>query len=359
MAGMSVRSRIWMFFVPAFTAALLLAPDAGLTGPYEVSGIEVQASADDAVQAKKKAIAEGQQQAIRTMLERITNSADHGRLPVPSPAEIETMISGFGVDEERTSATTYGARLTYHFERQPVRDVLLRAGIPFNDQEAPPSLLIPIYQEGESFYLWENNPHLEAWRALEPGNRLTPVILPDGDISDADVDPNAVLARDVDTFSGLRLRYKVNNVLVALCRTDLNRSRYDCTLEGGGPSGPVSTQQSYTGEPQASMMAAAAAFLDYLEDQWKANNMAGMPGLRTGEPVEASVAFSGLREWQLLRSKLLGLAEVSEVEVRALNPRGALLVLHVSGGPVELSNALAPLGLELADTGGMWVIRPY
>ena len=327
-------------------------------GPYKVSGIKVEAAASDAVTAKNQATAEGQSRAIRTMLERITIAADHERLPAPTRPEIEMMISGYGIDEEHAGSTTYTASLTYHFERQAVRDILLRAGIPFSDQEAAPTLLIPVYQEGESFFLWENNPHFDAWRALNPGNKLTPIVLPEGGLSDQDVDPNAVLARDIDTLSGLRLRYGVQNILIALCVTDVNQSRFDCTLDGGGPGGPVSAQQSYSGEPQASMMAAANGFLEGLENQWKSQNMSGMAGMRSGEPVEASVSFSGLREWQLLRARLVSLPEVSEVEVRALNPRGALLVIHVTGGVVSLSNALAQHGLELAEGGGVWVIRP-
>ncbi len=327
-------------------------------GTYQVSGIEVEASATDAVVAKNQALADGRNRAIRTMLERVTITADHIRLPNPSEAEIDAMVSGFAIDEEYSTSTTYSAKLTYHFLRQSVRDVLIRAGIPFSDQEAAPTLLIPIYQEGETFYLWENNPHLEAWRTLRPENRLTPIVLPVGDQSDADVDPNSVLARDIDTFSGLRVRYGIQNILVALCVTDINQTRYDCSLEGGSPAGPVSEQQSYSGESQASMMAAAGAFLDVLENRWKTANISEQPGMRTGEPIEASVSFSGLREWQLLRARLVSLPQVSKVEVLGLNPRGALLTLYVSGGVVELSNALAQFGLELVEGAGIWVIRP-
>lgn len=356
---MNIRTQIIGLFAIFIAFFAVVGIRGAIASPYQVSGVEVEAEGTDAVSAKNQAIADGQARAIKIMLERVTITADHSRLPVPTAAEIETIVSGFGIDEERSSNTSYGARLTFHFQQQGIRDLLLRAGIPFSDQEAAPTMLIPIYQEGETFYLWENNPHLEVWRTLDPENRLTPIVIPAGDQNDADVDPNAVLARDIDTLSGLRVRYGVQNILIALCVTDLNHSRFDCTLEGSSPGGPISEQQSYAGEPQASMMAAASAFLDQLENQWKAENMSSQTSLRTGEPIEASVSFSSLREWQLLRARLISLPEISDVEVQALNPRGAMLTLHVSGGVVELSNSLAEHGLQLLEGAGVWVIRPF
>ncbi len=342
-----------------FLMGLLFVPLAQ-AGPYEVSGIEVEAAAENAVIAKETAIAEGRVRAVRLMMQRITATRDHANLPEISPEELELMINGFSVDREQAGQTSYSATLTYHFARQAVQDALLRVNIPFSDREAAPTLLVPVYQQGEQFFLFENNPHLEVWRKLRPENQLTPFILPAGDESDIAIDPNALLARDIDTMSGLRFRYRVQNVLIALCVTDATATRFDCELEGGGPTGPVMLRQSYSGDdPSAAMTAAALAFVADLEDQWKSSNLISMPGSRIGEPVQAAVSFGGLREWQQLRARLAAIPEVSEVEVKALNPRGALLVLHVMGGVGALAGALSPFGYELADAGGTWVIRPF
>jgi uncharacterized protein DUF2066 len=342
-----------------FLMGLLFVPQA-LAGPYEVSGIEVEAAAENAVIAKETAIAEGRVRAVRLMMQRITATQDHANLPEIPPEELELMINGFSVDREQAGQTSYSATLTYHFVRQAVQDALLRVNIPFSDREAAPTLLIPIYQQGEQFFLFENNPHLEVWRALRPENQLTPFILPKGDESDMAIDPNALLARDIDTMSGLRFRYQIQNILIALCVTDANMSRFDCELDGGGPTGPITLRQSYTGDdPAAVMTAAALAFVADLEDQWKSGNLTSVPGSQAGEPVQAAVSFGGLREWQQLRARLVSLPEVSEVEVKALNPRGAILVLYVTGGVGALAGALSPFGYELAYAGGTWVIRPF
>lgn len=330
-----------------------------VAGPYEISGIEVETSAQDAVTAKANAIAAGQAEAARMVLQRITTSEQYQLIPELSREELEQMINGFSVEREQASATTYSATLTFHFSPQAVQDLLARNNIPFSDRQAAPTLLVPIFQEGENFYFMENNPHLEAWRSIRPQNQLTPFILPAGDISDAEIDPNALLARNIDAMSRLRLRYQAQNVLIALCRSDIDSTRYDCTLEGGGPTGPVNLQQSYSGDdPVLTMAAAARAFVADIENQWKSNNLISGPGLRQGEPVQAAVSFNGLSEWQQLRGRLASLPEVSEIEIKALNPRGAVLVLHVTGGVSALGAALSQYGYELADAGGTWMIRP-
>ena len=352
--------RFFLQFAAIFVVALLANMPTGQAGPYEISGIEVEATASDAVIAKEQAIADGRARAARLIMERITTLRDHPFLPEIAPEELDLMVNGFGIDREQSGPTAYSATLTFHFVPQAVQDALLRANISFSDREAAPTLLIPIFQRGEQFFLFTDNPHLEAWRAIRPENQLTPFILPNGDIGDIEIDPNALLARDIDTMSGLRFRYRIQNILVALCRTDIDGIRYDCEIEGGGPAGPVSLRQSYTGDDVLAVLTASArAFIADIENQWKSSNLVLVPGSQLGEPIQAAVSFSGLREWQQMRARLVSIPEVSNVDVKALNPRGALLVLHVTGGVVALGNALSQYGYELADAGGTWVIRPF
>ncbi|HSV28367.1 MAG TPA: DUF2066 domain-containing protein, partial [Candidatus Omnitrophota bacterium] len=63
---------------------LVMAPPAfaqGLVDAFSVRGVEVDVTAANVQAAKDQAIADGQRQAFRQLLERLTQPADHARLP--------------------------------------------------------------------------------------------------------------------------------------------------------------------------------------------------------------------------------------------------------------------------------------
>jgi hypothetical protein len=344
-------------------ALLLVAMLAGsaLANPYQVSGVAVEATAADAVTAKAEAIADGQTRAMAIVLRRITSAQYADQLPQLSAAAIDPMIAGISVSAEQTGPTRYAATLSFRFDPKAVRAVLDGAGVPATDTQAAPVLLIPVYKQGEDYFLWDNNPNLDAWRTFDTANTVTPIRLPEGNDIDRETDPNLVLARDIDTLSGLRIRYRVNEILIGLCETDPDRTAYACTLQGAGPSGPVDLREDFSGgsDPLAVAQAAAGSFLAQIEESWKAGNASASGDGRTGVPIPVSVTFNGLQEWQLLRSRLASLQGMGDIEIRAINPRGALLTLYYSQPIEQLAQDLSQYQLEFANAGESWVIRPY
>jgi Uncharacterized protein conserved in bacteria (DUF2066) len=345
-------------------AAVVLWPGAAQAGPYEVEGIAVQAHAADAVTAKAEAVADGQGRALAIVLQRLTRASDRGLLPQVPADELAAMIVNFSVVKEQTSATDYAATLTFRFNPGAVQNLLVGAGVPYTDRQAPPVLVVPVYREAERVFFIDDNPYLEAWRTFDLENTLTPVRLPKGDAADRDVDPEAVLAGDYDVLAALRYRYGVDGVLVGLCETDAAHRRYTCSLDGAGPAGPVALKESYAGgsEPVAVAQAAIGLFLARIEEQWKNQTAAapgGMSGVIEGVPLRVRVSFSGLQQWQALRARLAGLPGVSGIDIEALNARGALLSLYYAGTVEELADLLARDGMELANAGDHWVLTPY
>ena len=343
--------------------ALLASPGAATAGPYEVAGITVQASAADAVTAKQAAIAEGQARSLALVLQRLTRASDREFLPQVAPEQLDAMIVNFSVIKEQTSATDYVATLTFRFDPAAVQTLLTSAGVPYTDRQAPPILVVPIYREGERFFFIDNNPHLAAWRTFDLVNTLTPVRLPEGNVADQGIDPNAVLARDVDALAALRYLYGIDRVLIGLCETDPTQSRFTCSLEGAGPAGPVALKESFAGgsDPLAVAQSAVGSFLAQIEEQWKTSRTTQPRGLSgvEGAPIRLSVSFAGLREWQALRARLAGLSGVSGIDIEALNARGALLSLYYAGTGEELAGILARDGMALANAGDHWVLTSY
>ena len=298
----------------------MLAPGTAEAGPYKVEGIAVEARAADAVTAKRAAFADGQARALSTVLRRLTLASDRARLPQPSPDNLDAMISSFSIGSEQTSATSYTASLTFRFEPDVVRDLLGSAGVAYTDRQAPPILVVPLYREGERDSFMADNPHREAWRSFDLANILTPILLPDGNVADQGVDPDAVLARDTGALAGLRYLYGTDGVLVGLCETDAAHSRFSRSLKGNGPAGPLALEASFAGgsDPLAVAQAAVGSFLVEIEGQWKTANImqpAGFVGAGPGAPIRLQVAFDGLRQWQALRARLAGLPGVGQINI--------------------------------------------
>lgn len=347
----------------AVLLALLAIASGVSAGPYDVEGVSVEATARDAVTAKAEAVGEGQARALQIVLQRLTRSADHARLPRVEPQRVEHLVANFSVLAEETGPTRYAASLSFRFEPPSIQKLLADAAIAFTDTQAAPVLVVPIFREGGSRAFTGDNPHLQAWRSYDLDNTLTPIRLPGDDVSAHGIDADDIVAGEADAMSALRYLYRVGNVLVGLCGENPAQGAFVCTLEGSGPLGPLSLQQAFAAgsDPQAAAQAAAGAFLASIEEQWKERNavLRGAPGgVREGMPIPVRVSFTSLGEWQSLRARLARVPGISDIEIQALHARGALLTIHYSGPGEDLAAVLASEGMVLSNAGDHWVLLP-
>lgn len=344
----------------ALAAACMLPAGQAVASPYDVAGVVVAADADNAVEAKARAIAQGQEAALGIVLQRLTRAADQERLPQTTEGEIDTLVANFTVQQEQTTATHYGATLTFAFDPQAVRALLARGGLAFTDTQAAPSLMVALFRQDGVLLEDDKNANAQAWRAYDLDNTLTPLKLPDRSLSEQGIDPEALLAGDADAQSALRFYHGVDAVLVSLCEAGGPGGQLTCTLQGNGPVGPVSLSESFAGDsdPLAAAQAAAGSFLARFEEQWKERNaIHHLSGARTGAPVPVVVSFSGLAEWQALRARLAGVPGMTDIDIKALNARGALLDLYYNGPAEDLALMVAQQGMQLTKEGERWVLR--
>ncbi len=100
---------------------------------YTVGNYPVDATAQDAVRAKEKALGDGQQAAFRSLLKRIVPVTAYQRLKKMQPLKAAELIDGVAIRSERNSSTQYIASLDFSFQPQAVRNLLKREGVPFID----------------------------------------------------------------------------------------------------------------------------------------------------------------------------------------------------------------------------------
>ena len=104
---------------------------------FTVGNYPVEARADNAVAAKTKALADGQQAAFHSLLKRLVPVTAYQRLRQLRQVKAGDLVEGVSVRSERNSSTDYIASLDFSFQSKGVRDLLRREGIPFTDEQAP------------------------------------------------------------------------------------------------------------------------------------------------------------------------------------------------------------------------------
>ena len=192
---------------------------------FTVSEVPVAAEADSAAAAQQIAREEGRKQALDILLRRLVAEQDWIYLPslaeglkaqadqsveqdfdgayVPEPtmpllesedprravvlgdAQVRALELETNVFNEKSSGTTYRAEITYRFKPDGIRSLLRGARIPYSEEQARQTLIIPVLVTEAGTYLWESkNPWARAWLERPLGNELTPMVLPVGDVLD-------------------------------------------------------------------------------------------------------------------------------------------------------------------------------
>lgn len=359
---------------------------------FTVGNYPVEARAADAVTAKDRAIADGQQAALRSLMRRIVPVNAYNRLSRLKSVKAAELVQGLSVRSERNSSTEYIASYDIVFQAEAVRRILDREGIPFLDRQAPQIVLLPVYRAPAEAGTPEmftdargSDAWLYAWKGLDLSNALTPVALHP---VKKEVHPDsikALVAGDPAAVRTVGREYQTETVLVAQLEPDLAQKKVAVTIAGRDAVAPFVLKRSYKLDgPDLAYTAELAAVLalGVLEGRWKAINVRGGTGAELavasrsggedfarpspvprsgGEaggdgPLRIAVEFNGMSEWQRISRQLSETPSISDLDVEGLSAHGARLSLRYPGGLQELSAALVSKGLALRNGGNGWVL---
>ncbi len=340
-----------------------LGPATAADKVYTVANYPVEAVAENAVEAKQRALADGQQAAFRSLLKRLMPVMAYSRAKQFASIDAGELVDSVRVRSERNSRTEYVATYDFTFRAKSIRDLLRREGIPFTDEQAPVTVLIPVWQGagGAQALPADQTAWTSNWKSLDLENTLTPIKI---EVLRKDVAPTAIAAvasGDPGAARSLAILYKTDRVLVALAGPDAATGRLAVTLAGGDAVGPFVLRRQYrmdAADPGYAREFAAVVGLRTLEGRWKAVSTRGSPAAAGPGATDLliSVEFRGMPEWQDISRKLSATPGVEELDVAGLSARGARVTLRYAGGAQRLAEELAQRGLSLRDNGGTWVL---
>jgi hypothetical protein len=329
---------------------------------FVVSGVPVDATAQDAVAAREAAQAQGQRTAFRRLLERLTAKADWPRLPQSSPAEIAGLVQDFEVANERSSGVRYIGNYTFRFSPNGVRRLLRSAGITINELASKPVVLVPVFRTGQTVKLWDDqNPWRAAWAGTPGGGGLVPWVVPTGDAADAaTLDAAGAQAPKPDQLAKLSARYGGGDVVVATAvATEGGNAALQITVSRYSPDGTPDTATTQVTGPKLDStlyLSGVDAATHELEENWKkltqgsGGDSAAAPGAGSGEQdglIEVVVPIRSAHDWAEVRERLSKVPVIHGTDLELMTRREVRLRIKIRADDNLLHVALAQQDLTL------------
>ena len=341
---------------------------------YTVGNYPVDAVANDAVAAKEKAVADGQQAAFRSLLKRLTPVTAYQSLAALRATSAANLVDGLSVRAERNSSTSYTATLDFSFQARRVRELLRSRGIPYVEDQAPETAVVLVFvaaagqaPSGALTAAGGKRIWREAWGGLDLEHTLTPIKLHDAPASlTADLIKTA-LGDAAAPLRSIAPLAKSGQALLAVAEADPVARRLHVTLTGTDAVGMFVLKRSWrldVNDAAYTAELAAVVALGTLEGRWKAVRRPGgraAPVPASGQalqPVQIYVEFASMQDWQTLRRQMADLPGVADFSVGGLSARGADVALRYPGGGEPLMAALSTQNISLRYAGGTWIARP-
>ena len=371
----STEGRAAALLLTFILAGFSCAPIEAAESLYSVAKISVDVTAKDAVAARDTGMAQSEQRAVMTVLKRIMPASAFASLPEISKDDIDAMVSGVSIRSEQNSTTRYLAVLDISLNEQAVKQFLQNQNISFSEDRAPSVSILPLMVDGGSVKSEGPESWREAWEGLDLSHSVTPatILRPRPNLDVATV--KSVLAADAQALASMQEDYSYGPLVIAV--GEIDHGQFVTRLAGTDAVGAVTFEQSnqLSGDAKAAARNAAEIAFGVLENRWKVSQEGEAPATevkheeggatdeKSKEPAEvprnvvAQVEFSGLKDWQDIRGRLMNIAGIQGLEVNSLSARAASITFDYAGSLGKLQTELGQNGFEFGDKDGNFVLR--
>ncbi|HZP09289.1 DUF2066 domain-containing protein, partial [Methyloceanibacter sp.] len=346
---------------------------------YDVAKVSVDATDKDAVAAKAKGMKAAELDALEVVLKRLMPTSAYAQLPDLSQQNIEDLVSSVSIRSERNSATRYIASLDVSFNPEAVKQLLDAQNLPYSEARAEPISILPLVLDGGAVKSEGPEGWYQAWDGLDLTHSVTPatILKPRPDLTAETV--KSVLGGDAEAFALMQADYSYAPLVIAVGEAGAG-GKFTTRLIGADGVGPINyghTDNFGGTARQAAQQAAAVAF-GIIENRWKVTQTPAVaapaePGAEPGgeqtqapeagataevpRNVQAVVQFSGLKDWQEIRTRLMQVAGIQALEVNALSARAASITFDYAGSLGKLQAALDQNGFAFDEKDGGFVLR--
>jgi Uncharacterized protein conserved in bacteria (DUF2066) len=351
----------------------------GADSLYDVAKISVDITAQDAVAARDMGMAEAQKRAVKTVIERLTPLSVQSQVPELSDDDVEGMVNGVSIRKEQNSTTRYIATLDVSVSQQALKQFLQDQGIPYSEERTTPISVLPIVIAADGVKSEGEEGWWQAWEDLDLSHSMTPatVLRPRRDLDVATV--RAVLAGDAQALATMQGDYGYGPLVVAVGESA--NGTFITRLAGADSVGAINFERSDTigDDAKAAARDAAVTAFAIIENRWKVNQSGEAPATAVNyapgtEPVPgtagegtppaevprnvlAQVQFSGLKDWQDIRGRLMNVAGIQALEVNSLSARAASITFDYAGSLGRLQKELDQNGFVFGESEGNFVLR--
>jgi Uncharacterized protein conserved in bacteria (DUF2066) len=328
--------------------------------PYSAT-VMVDATADNAADARTLARHDGQQRALMEVIGHLTGSADTGKLPKLDDKAITAMVDSFEVANERMSAVRYLADYTFHFRKAKVRQLLRSAGIALSESPSKPVVLVPVFRDGNKSVLWDDpNPWREAWAQQPAVSGPTRLTVPLGGLGDlSTIDAEQARSGDSQALTAVAQHNDADEALVAVATArrqgdqlsglDVSLKRYRLGQLTNSQSASIAANP---GESEADFMNRAVAEVvgDIEHGLTPSNNKEAS--------LDAVVPITTLGDWVAMQQRLAAVPGIHKVDLLSLSRQRAKIEIKYVGSPDQLKSSLAEANLDLGGGDPEWRLSP-
>lgn len=173
LASLAVAGAVWAQLEGADRGV----PPIDSASTFEIGGIEVDVSAENADKARAEGWRQAQQKGWKALWAK-TNGRPVEQAPGLTDAALNGLVSGIVVEQEQIGPKRYIATLGILFDRARTGQLL---GVSGSVRRSAPMLVIPVMLTGSSFQSFESrNLWQEAWARFRTGNSPVDYVRPTG-----------------------------------------------------------------------------------------------------------------------------------------------------------------------------------